>query len=93
MQYLFLEKEMSSLNISLKVDDSTGSIGRRYARTDEVAIPFGVTIDFDTVNNVPPTVTVRERDSTLQVRMPVSTKNLCIKRIHLFLPHYTGLVG
>jgi len=51
-----------------KVDDSSGSIGRRYARTDEVAIPYGITIDFDTVNKVPHTVTLRERNSTKQVR-------------------------
>ena len=51
-----------------KVDDSSGSIGRRYARTDEVAIPYGVTIDFDTVNKVPHTVTLRDRDSMKQVR-------------------------
>lgn len=63
---------LTELNISSRIDDSTGSIGRRYARTDEIAIPFGVTIDFDTFNNTPHTVTLRERDSTEQVRMPVS---------------------
>ena len=41
----------------------------RYARTDEIAIPFGITIDFESVKN--DTVTLRERDSTLQVRLPV----------------------
>ena len=34
---------------SFRVDDSAGSIGRRYARTDEVAVPFGITIDFDSL--------------------------------------------
>lgn len=63
---------MTELNLSVKIDDSTGSIGRRYARTDEIGIPLGITVDFDTVNKVPHTVTVRERDSTQQVRMPVS---------------------
>jgi len=39
-------------------DDSMGSIGRRYARTDEIGIPFGVTVDFD--SEVEPwTVTLR----------------------------------
>jgi len=55
---------LTELDISHKVDDSAGSIGRRYARTDEIAIPFGVTIDFDTVNNTPHTVTLRERNTT-----------------------------
>ena len=49
-----------------QVDDSSGSIGRRYARTDEIGVPFGITIDFDTLKN-PKTVTMRERDSMDQV--------------------------
>lgn len=59
---------LTDLGMTHKVDDSSGSIGRRYARTDEVAIPYGITIDFDTVNKVPHTVTLRERNSTKQVR-------------------------
>ncbi|XP_042856859.1 glycine--tRNA ligase-like isoform X1 [Penaeus japonicus] len=66
-----LANALTELNISSRIDDSTGSIGRRYARTDEIAIPFGVTIDFDTCNNTPHTVTLRERDSTEQVRIPI----------------------
>lgn len=57
-------------DVSHKVDDSSGSIGRRYARTDEIAIPFGITIDFDTLKE-PHSVTLRERDSTGQVRIPL----------------------
>ena len=57
--------------MSHKVDDSSGSIGRRYARTDEIAIPFGVTIDFDTVNEIPHTATLRERNTTRQIRAKV----------------------
>lgn len=57
---------LTELNLSVRVDDSTGSIGRRYARTDEIAIPFGITLDFD---NKPHTVTLQERDSTDQVRI------------------------
>jgi glycyl-tRNA synthetase len=53
------------------VDDSSGSIGRRYARTDEIAIPYGITIDFDTLKE-PMSVTLRERDSMGQVRIPLS---------------------
>jgi len=67
----FVEKissALTDLGMIHKVDDSSGSIGRRYARTDEVAIPYGVTIDFDTVNKVPHTVTLRDRDSMKQVR-------------------------
>lgn len=58
-------------DVSHKVDDASGSIGRRYARTDEIAIPYGVTIDFDTLKE-PHTVTLRERDSMAQLRMPIN---------------------
>lgn len=64
---------MTRNDISHKVDDSSGSIGRRYVRTDEIAIPYGITIDFDTLTE-PHTVTLRERDSMGQVRLPVSLK-------------------
>lgn len=63
---------LTELDISHKIDDSSGSIGRRYARTDEIAIPFGVTIDFDTVNKDPHTVTLRERNTTRQIRTEIS---------------------
>lgn len=57
--------------VSHKVDSSSGSIGRRYARTDEIAIPYGITIDFDTLKE-PHTVTLRERDSMQQLRIPLA---------------------
>ncbi|KAG0720960.1 Glycine--tRNA ligase [Chionoecetes opilio] len=76
-----LADALTELNLLVRVDDSTGSIGRRYARTDEIAIPLGITVDFDTVNKVPHTVTVRERDSTQQVRMPIDDVPLTIKKL------------
>ena len=63
-------ERLTQNGVKHKVDDSSGSIGRRYARTDEIAIPFGVTIDFDTVKS--DSVTLRERDTTRQVRVKVS---------------------
>ncbi|OQV15095.1 Glycine--tRNA ligase [Hypsibius exemplaris] len=64
--------EALTLNdISHKIDDSSGSIGRRYARADEISIPFGITIDFDTLNNQPTTVTLRDRDSMEQIRIGI----------------------
>ena len=63
---------LTELDISHKVDDSSGSIGRRYARTDEIAIPFGITVDFDTVNKEPHSATLRERNSTRQIRAEVN---------------------
>jgi glycyl-tRNA synthetase len=49
------------------VYDESGSIGRRYRRLDESGVPFGVTIDRQTLED--DTVTVRERDSMQQVRI------------------------
>ncbi|KAK4302842.1 hypothetical protein Pmani_025097 [Petrolisthes manimaculis] len=76
-----LADALTELSLPVRVDDSTGSIGRRYARTDEIAIPFGVTIDFDTVNNTPHTVTLRERDSTEQVRMPIEEVPVTVRKL------------
>jgi len=58
--------------------DETGSIGKRYRRADEIGTPFCITFDFDTVgdeqNGTPADncVTIRERDSMEQVRLPIS---------------------
>ncbi|PIT85430.1 glycine--tRNA ligase [Candidatus Micrarchaeota archaeon CG10_big_fil_rev_8_21_14_0_10_59_7] len=49
--------------------DESGSIGRRYARQDEVGTPYCVTIDYQTLEDG--TVTVRDRDSGKQVRFPL----------------------
>jgi len=50
--------------------DDAQSIGRRYRRQDEIGTPYGVTIDFDTLTDE--AVTIRERDSMEQVRMPIA---------------------
>ncbi|KAJ3296407.1 Glycine--tRNA ligase 1, mitochondrial [Borealophlyctis nickersoniae] len=52
-----------------KVDDSGTSIGRRYARNDELGTPFAVTVDFQTVKDQ--TITLRERDSCSQIRATI----------------------
>ncbi len=56
--------------------DDAGSIGKRYRREDEIGTPFCVTVDFETVGdeNTPAdnAVTVRDRDTMEQVRIPIS---------------------
>ncbi len=49
--------------------DEAGSIGKRYRRQDEIGTPFCVTIDFDTLEDN--TVTIRDRDSMEQIRLPI----------------------
>ncbi len=56
--------------IAFVTDESSTSIGKRYARNDEIGVPFAVTVDFTTVQDQ--TVTLRERDSTQQVRLPIA---------------------
>jgi glycyl-tRNA synthetase (class II) len=59
------------INSGFTVDwDSSGSIGRRYARADEIGTPLGVTIDYLTLED--DTVTLRDRDSWKQVRSVLS---------------------
>ncbi|XP_053215490.1 glycine--tRNA ligase isoform X1 [Podarcis raffonei] len=67
-----LSEALTRNGVSHKVDDSSGSIGRRYARTDEIGVAFGITIDFDTVNRSPHTATLRDRDSMRQIRAEIS---------------------
>lgn len=66
-----LSEALTKLNISHKIDTSGVAIGRRYARTDQIAIPFAITVDFDTVNKTPATATLRERDSMKQIRASI----------------------
>lgn len=56
--------------VPCRTDDTGVAIGKKYARVDEIGIPFAVTVDFGAIEDQ--TVTLRERDSTEQVRIPLS---------------------
>ena len=63
-------KVYEKLNKHFMTDfDETGSIGKRYRREDEIGTPYCVTFDFDSLEDN--CVTVRERDSMEQVRLPI----------------------
>lgn len=73
-----LQKKLSEkaeeiyFNLSKKYSttyDESASIGKRYRRQDEIGTPFCITVDFDTLEDN--TVTVRERDSMAQIRLPI----------------------
>ena len=49
--------------------DEGGAIGKRYRRQDELGTPYCITIDFDTLEN--DTVTLRDRDTMKQERVPI----------------------
>lgn len=50
--------------------DHSGSIGKRYARADEVGVPYSITVDYDTLKD--DSVTVRSRDDKSQIRVKVA---------------------
>ena len=51
--------------------DSGGSIGKRYRRQDEIGTPWGITVDYTTLED--DTVTLRDRDTLEQVRLPIAS--------------------
>jgi glycyl-tRNA synthetase len=59
--------------------DETGAIGRRYRRQDEIGTPFCVTVDFDTLEDEQ--VTIRDRDTMQQERVPVSEVRERLQRL------------
>ncbi len=61
-------ENMKKKGISCYYDDS-GSIGKRYARADEIGVPFCITVDYQTLRDN--TVTLRDRDSTEQERIHI----------------------
>ncbi len=62
--------------------DDSGSIGKRYRREDEIGTPFCVTVDFETEENG--TVTVRDRDSMDQIRIPADQLKAYIEQKLVF---------
>ena len=65
------EEVFQNLSKKFMVDyDDAGSIGKRYRRQDEIGTPFCITYDFDSVEDG--CVTVRDRDTMEQVRLPIS---------------------
>jgi glycyl-tRNA synthetase (class II) len=78
-------RDLAEVDVPHKEYDFSDSIVEHHAWMDEIAIPFGITIDFDSLKR-PYSATLRERDSTRQVRIPVSSSspvNLILKRRYL----------
>ncbi|KAL9631377.1 MAG: hypothetical protein Q9164_005927 [Protoblastenia rupestris] len=72
-------QKLRRMGISNRVDDSSASIGKRYSRNDELGTPLGITVDFQSVNDN--TFTLRDRDSTKQVRSDEATICAAIESI------------
>ncbi|KAI4343455.1 hypothetical protein L6164_010800 [Bauhinia variegata] len=89
-----ISKSLTAVGISHKIDMTGTSIGKRYARTDELGVPFAVTVDSTS------SVTIRERDSKDQVRVGVEEAASIVKEVtegqrtwaHVWatLPHHSS---
>ena len=64
-----ISRKLRKLGVASRVDDSGATIGKKYARNDELGTPFGCTVDFASTKNG--TITLRERDSTAQLIGPI----------------------
>ena len=60
--------------------DATGTIGKRYARADEIGIPLAITVDFDTLEDNQ--VTIRDRDSEAQERIAIDEINSYLEKYY-----------
>ena len=74
-----LEHELKSKGLAVRVDAGSAAIGKRYARTDEMGVPFGVTVDKQTLEDN--TVTFRSTRSMEQIRMPIADVAKVIKEL------------
>lgn len=72
-----LRDDLIRHGISTRIDDSGVTIGKKYARVDELGIPFAITCDFENDG----AVTLRERDSASQVRVPLTRVALVLTEL------------
>ncbi|KAL6496857.1 hypothetical protein OROGR_028786 [Orobanche gracilis] len=70
-----ISNSLTLAGISHKIDITGTSIGKRYARTDELGVPFAITVDSES------SVTIRERDSKDQVRVDVEKAASVVKEV------------
>ncbi|CAL5361743.1 unnamed protein product [Camellia sinensis] len=70
-----IAKSLTAAGISYKIDITGTSIGKRYARTDELGVPLAITVDSTT------SVTLRERDSKKQIRVNVEEVASVVKEV------------
>ncbi|KAB5573268.1 hypothetical protein DKX38_000462 [Salix brachista] len=70
-----ISKSLTAAGISHKIDITGTSIGKRYARTDELGVPFAITVDSTS------SVTIRERDSKDQIRVNVEEAATVMKSV------------
>ena len=60
------------LGIGKVILETSGNVGKAYRKHDEIGTPICITVDFETLEKDPETVTIRDRDTMSQIRLPVS---------------------
>nr|ADR79441.1 glycyl-tRNA synthetase-like protein [Liriodendron tulipifera] len=72
---ILISKSLTAAGISHKIDITGTSIGKRYARTDELGVPLAITVDSTS------SVTIRERDSKDQIRVSINEVASVVKEV------------
>ncbi len=67
-----IKSRIMMLGIGKVVLETSGNVGKAYRKHDEIGTPLCITIDFETLEKNPETVTIRDRDTMSQIRLPVS---------------------
>ena len=67
-----IKSRIMMLGIGKVVLETSGNVGKAYRKHDEIGTPLCITIDFETLEKDPETVTIRDRDTMSQIRLPVS---------------------
>jgi len=74
-----IKKTLQSLQLGRVLLENSGNIGKNYRRHDEVGTPLCVTVDFQSLEDQ--TVTLRDRDTMEQSRVPVSELAPCLQNL------------
>ena len=77
-----ITSDLKKLSIGRIKYEDTGNIGKAYRRHDEIGTPICITVDFDTFEGERETVTVRNRDTMVQERIPTDQLEQFIKDMY-----------
>ena len=67
-----IQQKIKMLGIGKVVLETSGNVGKAYRKHDEIGTPICITVDFETLEKDPETVTIRDRDTMSQIRLPVT---------------------
>ena len=67
-----IKDRIQMLGLGKVVLETSGNVGKAYRKHDEIGTPICVTVDFETLEKEPETITIRDRDTMEQIRLPIS---------------------